>query len=70
MPWVGTGQLKDRRGAGGDQRRNSGGGDGAGIGIHIGEQRLGAEQDNPEGSSDEGTRRGDQLITGPRPTAR
>ena len=49
-------------GAGGDQRSNGGSCDGAGIGIHIGEHRLGAKQHSTGGSGDEGARRCDQFI--------
>jgi hypothetical protein len=77
---VSAGQLEDRGhvggptaevhhgyglGAGGDLRRDRGGGDGAGFGIHIRKHRLGAEQHGTGGSGDEGTRRGDQLVAGP-----
>ena len=77
---VGAGQIADRGhvgrpaaqvhhrdgfGKGGDQGSNGGWGDGAGIGIHIGEHGLGSQQHSAGGCGDEGARGGDQLITLP-----
>ena len=53
----------DGLGAGSDQRSDGGGCDGTGIGIHIGEHRLGTKQHGAGGCGDEGAWRGDQLVT-------
>ena len=47
----------------GDQRLDSGGCDGTGIRIHLGEDGLSTQQHSGGGGGNEGARRGDQLIT-------